>query len=329
MATLIDIAKKTCRSVSTVSVVLRGEAGKFGICKETEKQIRQAAAELGYVKNETARTMASGKSRVLGFISGGRRTVEYSGRLLLGALESASSLQYSLRVFYSCPDTRETLIPTLQAQQIRGVLISGDLGTESAAWIIEECSKYGIHCVTANLSNPREGFGVVSDDAGGMEAMVCRLHENGHRKIALLSSLASVQYSKKRLSGYRAGMRKCGLPPKVFLSDGADLPMLVGQGFTAVMCESDYIAAVLMQQAYAAEIRVPEIISVCGFAGMQVADFAALPLTTVAQDFEGMGEKAAQLLIAMLEKGIVPQGGRVRNFSLPTSIRIQKSTKGI
>ena len=99
MATLTDIARKTHLSVSTVSVVLRGEAKRFGICTETEKVIRRAAGELGYVKNETARTMVSGKSRILGFISGKHNSVEYSGRLLSGALESASLAGYALRVF--------------------------------------------------------------------------------------------------------------------------------------------------------------------------------------------------------------------------------------
>ena len=44
MATLIDIARKTQRSISTVSVVLRGESKRFGICAETEQTIRRAPA---------------------------------------------------------------------------------------------------------------------------------------------------------------------------------------------------------------------------------------------------------------------------------------------
>jgi len=332
MATLTDIARKTRLSVSTVSVVLRGESKRFGICAETEKTVRQAADELGYVKNETARTMVSGKSRILGFISGHHSSVEYSGRLLSGALESASLAGYALRVFYDQTKEPDRLCTTLLSQQIRGILISGDLGRVCADRMIEACSDHGIHCVTVNLSNQRKGFGVVSDDAGGMSEMVKLLYYAGHRKIAMFSSRVEAEYVQKRLNGYRAGMERYGLPEKVFTQKQGKYPelsKLVEAGYTAALCESDYIAARLMQQAYAEGIRVPESISVCGFAGMQVADYAALPLTTVSQDFEGMGEKAASLLISVLEKGKTPADGNLENISLPTRIRIQKTTKGI
>lgn len=331
MATLIDIARKTQRSISTVSVVLRGESKRFGICAETEQTIRRAASELGYVKNETARAMVSGKNRVLGFVSAQRRSVEYSGRLLSGALDSASQAGYALRVFHYNSDELGPLCRSLLSRQIRGILISGDLGRVVTDRIIDECNLNGIHCVTVNLSNQRKGFGVVSDDTGGMSDMVEKLYRAGHRKIAMLCSGNKAEYSKKRLNGYCAGMKKCGLRKKVFTPvEGRYPPLskLTDGGYTAVLCETDYIAAELMQQAYADGVRVPGTISVCGFAGMQLADYAALPLTTVAQDFEGMGEKAASLLISVLEKGTAPARGKVENISLPTRIRIQKTTKG-
>ena len=127
-------------------------------------------------------------------------------------------------------------------------------------------------------------------------------------------------------------MKKYGLRGKVFTPESGEYPeilKLTEAGYTALLCESDYIAARLMQQAYAAGVRVPDKISICGFAGMQVADYAALPLTTVSQDFEGMGEKAASLLISVLEKRKKPANGNIENISLPTLIRIQKTTKGI
>ena len=332
MATLLDIARKTKRSISTVSVVLRGDAKRFGISAATENAIRRTAASLDYVKNETARTMVSGKSRILGFISGTRSEVEYSGRLLYGALEKASMEGYAFRVFHYNSDEPEHLCNTLLSRQIRGILISGSQGRANTDRIVEECARHGIHCVTVNLSNQRQGFGVVSDDARGMAEMVVLLYQGGHRKIALFSCGTADEFARRRLKGYAAGMKKCGLPESVFTPVRERYPALsklVRSGFSAVLCDSDYTAAKLMQQAYRTGIRVPETISVCGFAGMQVADYAALPLTTISQDFEGMGEKAAALLISVLENGTGPVRGKVKNISLPTRIQIQQTTKGI
>ena len=45
-------------------------------------------------------------------------------------------------------------------------------------------------------------------------------------------------------------------------------------------------AARLLQQAYKHGIRIPEELSIYGFSGMQLASYAALPLSTIVQDFE-------------------------------------------
>ena len=57
----------------------------------------------------------------------------------------------------------------------------------------------------------------------------------------------------------------------------------------------------LLQQAYKHGIRIPEELPIYGFSGMQLASYAALPLSTIVQDFEGMGEKGAEMLIQLLE----------------------------
>ena len=208
MPTIKDIAQKTGLSVSTVSVVLRGEARRFGIREETEQRIREAAAELGYVRDDCARTMASGKSRVLGFIAGNRLQMEYAGRLLAGALTGATKLNYSLRFFlYDNNFKPEQLIMDLQAQKIRGILLSGDLGHHRIDPLIRQCTNYGIQCGTVNISNRVSGIGVASDDSSGMEEMVRRLYALGHRKISYQTVDTEAEYARKREKGYLAGIR--------------------------------------------------------------------------------------------------------------------------
>ena len=332
MPTIKDIAKITGLSVSTVSVVLRGDTGRFGIRPETERKVRQAADRIGYMRNDFARTMVKGKSRVLGFIARAGINPEYSGRLLCGAQLGASEREYAIRFFLYDKSGEETLIPTLLSSRIGGVLISGDLGRTLADRICRLCRAAGILCATVNLSNRVDGVGVVSDDEGGMADIVYALYRMGHRRIYMFGTASSAEFARTRLAGYRRGMRSCGLRgASTRLTRDDVLPSLetlIRRGYTAAVCDSDYTAARLLQQAYERGIRIPEEISLCGFAGVQVADFAAAPLTTVAQDFEGMGRRAASELIQCLERG----EGKVRkqhieNIRVSARLRIQKTTK--
>lgn len=333
MPTIKDIAKITGLSVSTVSVVLRGDTGRFGIRPETERKVRQAADRIGYMRNDFARTMVKGKSRVLGFIARAGINPEYSGRLLCGAQLGASEREYAIRFFLYDKSGEETLIPTLLSSRIGGVLISGDLGRTLTDRICRLCRAAGILCATVNLSNRVDGVGVVSDDEGGMAEMVCALHRMGHRRIYMFRTASTAEFARTRLAGYRRGMRACGLRgASVLLKTGDEvlppLETLIRRGYTAAVCDTDYTAARLMQQAYERGIRIPEEISLCGFAGVQVADFAAAPLTTVAQDFEGMGRRAATELIRRLERGEgKARKSHIENIRVSARLRIQKTTK--
>ena len=335
MPTIKDIAQKTGLSVSTVSVVLRGEARRFGIREETEQRIRETAAELGYVRDDCARTMASGKSRVLGFIAGNRLQMEYAGRLLAGALTGATKLNYSLRFFlYDNNFKPEQLIMELQAQKIRGILLSGDLGHHRIDPLIRQCTNYGIQCGTVNISNRVSGIGVASDDSSGMEEMVRRLYALGHRKISYQTVDTEAEYARKREKGYLAGIRKCGLEASCFkiqISEEyqIDIRNILVSGCTALLCYSDHLAARLLQQAYQHGIRIPEELSICGFSGMQLANYAALPLSTIVQDFEGMGEKGAEMLIQLLENKSENKKDKLKNIVLPTTILMQTTTRRI
>src|SRR5437868_14964083 len=63
-ATSVDVARRAGVSQSAVSLVFGGKAaGRVG--KRTQEAILQAARELGYRPNSAARTLRSGRSRLI------------------------------------------------------------------------------------------------------------------------------------------------------------------------------------------------------------------------------------------------------------------------
>ena len=73
-------------------------------------------------------------------------------------------------------------------------------------------------------------------------------------------------------------------------------------------------------------IKVPEELSVIGFADMDVAKYATVPLTTVAQPFEQMGRETANMLIETIKNKRVDILDKVENRKLAVTLVVRKST---
>lgn len=95
MTTMKEIAEQTGVSVSTVSLVLNNrDAGR--VKPRIAARVRETAQRLGYTSNPLARSLRTGKTRILGFISEEIATTPYAGGIILGAQDAASALGYML-----------------------------------------------------------------------------------------------------------------------------------------------------------------------------------------------------------------------------------------
>jgi DNA-binding LacI/PurR family transcriptional regulator len=80
---------------------------------------------------------------------------------------------------------------------------------------------------------------------------------------------------------------------RVIFADPASRP-------TAVMAQSDLLAAGVVRAAEEAGLRVPEDVSVTGFDGIVVDGLAPYELTTIVQPAVEKGRAAGQAIVAML-----------------------------
>ncbi len=71
---------------------------------------------------------------------------------------------------------------------------------------------------------------------------------------------------------------------------------------TAVMCDNDFVAAVVLRLLRQCGLRVPQDVSVTGFDDQSFAQYADPPLTTAAQPLERIGRHAVRLLFDRLEE---------------------------
>lgn len=72
---------------------------------------------------------------------------------------------------------------------------------------------------------------------------------------------------------------------------------------TALFVANDQMALGVLRAFHEAGVRVPEDISVVGFDDQPEAAYFIPPLTTVAQDFEELGQRCIDLMLHLVEDG--------------------------
>jgi DNA-binding LacI/PurR family transcriptional regulator len=189
---------------------------------------------------------------------------------------------------------------------------------------------------------------VVSDNRRGAYAATQHLLEMGHRRIGLaLTPDAEVNSSvAQRIEGYHQALQEHDLSPEEALivkaatsrygssdplsSRGSEATanITLFQGFlqqarpSGVFAVNDLAAMEVWRAAEGLGWSVPQDISIVGFDDADFLYDLHIPLTTVAQDSFGTGQKAVEILLQFIEG----RSGAARRMVLPTHLVIRSST---
>jgi len=149
---------------------------------------------------------------------------------------------------------------------------------------------------------------VRSDNALGARLAVRHLYDLGHRHIAHVTGPAGNVLTQTRREGMLSERARLGLPSRdewiirgdFSLASGRDAAhriIAMKERPTAVFCASDQLAFALVSTLTAAGVKVPEEISVVGFDDIELSKVYTPSLTTIRQDRQALGHRAAELLI--------------------------------
>ncbi|MCX7005438.1 MAG: substrate-binding domain-containing protein [bacterium] len=167
-------------------------------------------------------------------------------------------------------------------------------------------------CVDAAVQGVPFDF-VGTDDAYGAHLATQHLLKLGHQRIACLAFGDTSVIRTARLAGYRRALAAAKvayqphwvLPGPWELSAPADgLLALCRERHapSAIFAMSDLLAVWAYFRLREAGLRVPEDVSLIGFGGLHEGTWLEKPLTTVAQDREGMGRQAVAFLLQRLQQ---------------------------
>ncbi|WP_033345739.1 LacI family DNA-binding transcriptional regulator [Catenuloplanes japonicus] len=312
MATIRELARHCGVSVATVSRVFNTPEV---VSQATRQKVEAAAAEIGYLPNESARTLATKKSNTIGLVwdidhrrSGWRHP--FLQEILVALKTALSAHGLHLLLLATGADGPDRHLRSIQRHNLDGVVLIDNGSRDPAVLGLAEA---GIPCVALDLplTGPRCTY-VTSDNHGGAREAVSYLLARGHRRIATITGPARTGPGADRLDGFRAELAARGVPlPAEYVAQGdfyldsgrnamRDL-LLLDTPPTAVFAAGDEMAVGAMQAATEAGLRVPAHVSIVGFDDIELAALIPPGLTTISQDRAGFGTAAAEALIAMIQ----------------------------
>lgn len=300
------VAQRAGVSVGTVSNVLnRPDAVK----STTRERVRAAMAELGFVRNESARQLRAGTSQTVGCVLLDLSNPFYTA-LARGIEDRLAADGLTLMLGSSDEDAeREAHFLRLFAEQgVRGVLITPSEMTQDR---LAELARRGIPAVLLDSKDAnRASVGV--DNVSGARQAVRHLLEQGHRRIAFINGPATLEQCVDRQTGALEAVVAFGLDPdEVLVTATVGTPSadegqraLVGllddqkERPTATFCVNDIVALGVMRELRLRGMDIPGEMAVVGYDDVHFAAELMTPLTSVSQPMHQLGWTAADMLLS-------------------------------
>lgn len=324
---IFDVAKKSGLSVVTVSRVLNNSSS---VRQKNKERVLQAMKELDYHPNAAARSLARGKTGIIGLTLTTLHDSffdavvhEMNGRLA----DHGYYLALSVSKGYGDAIHR----PPFEEDRVDGViLLSLSPGDESK--YINDLAKKNIPFIMIDNSNrdPAVTSIIVDNYRGGYEATQ-HLIDLGHTEIAHIAGPGDYLSSRERERGYRqaledAGLRSFAVEQGLFeISTGYDAVMKWGARGklpSAVFAADDNIAIGVMSACLNKGVRVPGDVSIVGFDDQLLASEFRPRLTTMRQPADRIGAMGVELLLAAING----EGERGATLMVEPELIVREST---
>ena len=350
--TLKDVAERAKVSQSVVSTVLNDRQNGIFVSDGTRQNVLASAAHLGYVarnrvlpsirKPSTRRLGAVTESHLVGVLLGRRFAGSLFTDTFYGINEALAHQGYHPLMLDTYADTYQKAAEK-EANGLRyalengfaGVVVWHEGGHANVDLIRQVCDEIPVVAIDRRVPGLTLDF-VGTDHFQGAYEATRHLISLGHIRIAHLTRMETTEAAADRLAGYRQALQDAGLEfhPRdlILVRDGGqqidrDQIARVFSGLhapTALFLLADYWAPPVVNELRRLGLRVPEDIALVGFDDVVPPGLEDLGLTTMAQDFDGIGKTAGNLVLRRLADRQAPCITEV----FPARLIVRHSTLG-
>lgn len=308
MKTIKDIARISGYSIGTVSRVINNHPD---VSDETRKKIKEIIEKEHYQPNTNAKNMKIKTSDIISILVKGQANVFFAELLevLQRRLEDASQ-EISVHYMDENADEVQEAFLLIKEKKSKGLIfLGGDLKNYA-----EVLSSYRIPSVLLTNS-PYSQDPLISsfttDNEAAAYSAVHHLILKGHKHIAIVGGNQNTPVGKARLQGGIRALNEIGVefkqsyyePSRFSLDGGYTATSMLLQrhnDITALFALGDTIALGALRCLVDHNYEVPKQISLIGFDGIELGQYAIPRLTTIHQDIETMANKAVDDLLVRL-----------------------------
>ncbi len=303
---IYDVAKKSGLSVVTVSRVINNSPS---VRQYNREKVLRAMEELGYNPNSAARSLAKGRTGVVGMLVPGLNDDFFNNvvnSINTGLIENG----YFLAI--SPEDARESRSGKtghylFQEKRVDGIILLSPAYEDE--YIMELKKKDIPFVLLDNQKNQSSVISIFVDNYKGGYMATRHLIELGHKKIAFISGSDFYLSNRERKRGFISALSEAGIEP--YAVDGWEFDVSVGYEVTSRWIESGRIPTAI----FAADdnilfgvsdaikekgLKIPGDISICGYDDDSLSSSLHPHFTTVRQPSEEMGKKAVEILMQLM-----------------------------
>jgi LacI family transcriptional regulator len=303
--TMQDVAQMAGVSLKTVSRVVNKEPL---VNEETRVRVEEAIRALGFRRNDIARSLRQGQtSLTIGLVIEDIANPFYA-HLARGVEQVALRHNHMLIISSSeeKPERERELVNAMLLRRVSGLLIV-PAGRDHS--YLKSEIRLGTPAIfldrpPANL----EADTVLLDSYSGAHTAIEHLLKSGHRRIGLICGDPEVYTGARRVTGYRAALKKWSVElDEALLCFGCDelakAEMAVHQLLalpnppTALFTTNNRISVAAL---YALRSHIHKMAFI-SFDDFELAEMLPTPITVITHDPTEMGRQAAELLFARIE----------------------------
>ena len=303
-----QVAKQAGVSQSAVSRVFTPGASAS---PQTVAKVKKAAAALGYRPNVLARSLITGKSRIIGLVVAYLDNQFYPEALerLSNALQARG---YHVLMFMASnsEDRIDRVIDEILDYQADGIIMAS---VALSSQLASRCQAANVPVVLFNRGQDGSEVSMVtSANRDGGQKVAEYLIAGGHQRIAHIAGWEGSSTGRDRARGFREGLASHGADPLAVVdgkydrdlaADAAERLMDRSDPPDAIFVGNDHMAfAVLDRLRVGMGVDVPGDVSIIGYDDVPLASWPAYDLTTVRQPVNRMVEATVDTLIHQIEQ---------------------------
>ncbi len=307
--TILDIAKLSNSSKSTVSRYLNGGS----VSPKTAERIRKAIEETGFELNVTASRLKAKKSYLVGVMIEGIWSVSV-GKILGGINRGLREQGYQpfIMIDEVNEDTKISSMKSLIAQGVDGIILgAGKLTPEHLAFI-HSCN---VPMIIIGQTCDSLPFRKVDDFYAGQLLAEYVLSLDRKRIVFVGISEQDKAIGVERKLGFTETIRKNSAADVYFVETDFSMEHTYGKAKEVLDMKPDMIVGAtdricmgIMRYLNEKEIKIPDQVAIAGFGNYEFSNVVYPPLTSVDFDYDLLGQTTAQDMIKIINNGSVEHG---------------------